>query len=142
MEDHKLFLSRCQKLGQQAFAAGESPAGSLIVHYGRIISEAPEATKTKKDITCHSEIEAIRIATKELNTNDLTGCILYTNYEPCVMCAYVIRYHRISTVIYQHEIPFLGGISSPLSVLTTTQVPAHWSSPPEIIHIPGMRVAH
>jgi len=137
MEEHRLFLSRCGELGQQALASGESPAGSVIVLHGRIISEASEATKTKMDITCHCEIEAIRIATKTLNTNDLSGCILYTNYEPCVMCSYAIRYHRISKVVYQHEVPFLGGISSPLSVLTTTRVPSHWSPPPEIVHLPG-----
>lgn len=136
MDSHKDFLERCRELGLQASGSGNSPAGSMIVRNGCVISEACEATKTKMDVTCHAEIEALRIAVMKLNTTDLSGCILYTNYEPCVMCSYAIRYYRISKVVYQNSVPFFGGISSPHSVLTTRQVPLHWSSPPEILHIP------
>ena len=32
-------------------------------------------------------------------SRDLSGCMLYTSVEPCVMCAYAIRLARISVVI-------------------------------------------
>lgn len=134
-EDHMRLLQRCEELGLKASESGNNPAGSLIAMDGHIISEAFEATKTKMDITCHAEIEALRMAATVLHTNDLSDCVLYTNFEPCVMCSYAIRYHRISKVVYQHPVPFFGGITSRLSLLITTDVPPHWAPPPVILHI-------
>ena len=106
MEDHRFFLEKCVELGRQAALSGNPPAGAMIVSSGhRVISEAQEASRSKNDITCHSEIEALRAAVEQLNSNDLSDCILYTNYEPCVMCSYAIRYHRIKKVVYQHKVP-------------------------------------
>ena len=43
-----------------------------------------------KDSTAHGEIVAIRNAEQELDSYDLSGCILYTTGEPCPMCLYAI----------------------------------------------------
>ena len=136
MDDHKVFLRRGQELGQLASASGNPPAGALIIYEGKVISEAHEASKTKNDITCHAEIEALRLAVRHLDSNDLSACVLYTNYEPCVMCAYAIRYYKVSKVVFQHSVLFFGSTSSPSGLLTTTSVPHHWAQPPEIIHVP------
>lgn len=138
MTDHQLYLAKCNELGRLAALNGNPPVGAIIVSDQGVISEAQEAAKSRNDITCHAEIEALRIAVKRLKSNDLSGCYLYTNYEPCIMCAYAIRYYRISKVIYQHAVPFLGGISSDMPLLSTTSVPEHWAAPPEIIHIPAI----
>lgn len=138
MYDHQTFLRRCHELGQLASRSGNPPAGAVIVYNGNVIAEAEEASKTRHDITCHAEIEALRMAVRRLQSNDLSGCVLYTNHEPCVMCAYAIRYYRISRVVFQHRVPFFGGTSSQFAMLTTTDVPDHWAQPPEIIHIPEL----
>jgi len=138
MIDHQHYLAKCNELGRLAALNGNPPVGAVIVCDQTVISEAQEAAKSKNDITCHAEIEALRIAVKHLNSNDLSGCYLYTNYEPCIMCAYAIRYYSISKVIYQNAVPLLGGISSDMPLLTTAHVPAHWAAAPEIIHIPAI----
>lgn len=46
------------------------------------------------DPSAHGEVVAIRNAGKNLRTNDLQGCSLYTNFEPCPMCAAVIWWSR------------------------------------------------
>ncbi|HEY9363470.1 MAG TPA: nucleoside deaminase, partial [Chitinophagaceae bacterium] len=84
---------------------------------------------------CHAEIEAIRLAIKNLNTNDLSDCVMYTTHEPCIMCAYVTRYYKIKKVVYKNTVNYLGGISSSLPLLTTSDVPPHWTYAPEIVHL-------
>ena len=46
------------------------------------------------DPSAHGEVVAIRNATKNLRTWNLQGCHLYTNFEPCAMCAAVIWLSR------------------------------------------------
>ena len=53
-----------------------------------------------KDSTAHGEIVAIRNAEQELDSYDLSGCILYTTGEPCPMCLYAILWANIDAVYY------------------------------------------
>jgi Cytosine/adenosine deaminases len=134
-ETDSFYMQRCEALANQAEAKGNSPVGAIIILKQKIISEAEEAAKTKNDITCHAEIEAIRLAIKNLNTNDLSDCVMYTTHEPCIMCAYVTRYYKIKKVVYKNTVNYLGGISSSLPLLTTSDVPPHWTYAPEIVHL-------
>ena len=134
MKNAHYYLQRCLTLAKQAAEKGNSPVGAVIVKDDEIISEGEEAVKTKNDISCHAEMEAIRQAVKNLNTNDLSACILYTTHEPCVMCSYAIRFYKISEVIYLHQSKYLGGVSSSMPLLITTEVPPAWSKAPVIKH--------
>lgn len=135
MENDNFFMKRCQQLGEEAAANGNPPVGAIVTRNGEIISEAAEAGKSKNDVTCHAELEAIRIAVKRLGNNNLSDCDMYTTHEPCVMCSYAIRFYRIKKVIYQNSVKYLGGVSSSMPLLTTQNVPPHWAPPPEIIHL-------
>ena len=135
MKPDDFYIERCEILGKQAAAKGNSPVGALILKDNAIICEAEEAGKSKNDITCHAEMEAIRIAIKKWNTSDLSDCVLYTTHEPCIMCAYVIRFYKIRKVVYQHAVNYLGSISSSMPLLISNEVPPHWSKPPVIVHL-------
>lgn len=128
-------MRRCEVLGKLAGEKGNPPVGALIIKEEKIICEAEEAGKSKNDITCHAEIEAVRMALNVLNTNDLSDCVIYTTHEPCVMCSYVIRFYKIKKVVFKHSVNYLGGVTSLLPMLTTANVPLHWSPAPEIIHL-------
>lgn len=135
MKDAHYYLHRCLVLAKQAAEKGNSAVGAIVVKDDEIIREAEEAVKTKNDISCHAEMEAIRIAVKHLNTNDLSNCILYTTHEPCVMCSYAIRFYKIKEVVYLHPSKYLGGISSSMPLLVSTDVPPSWSKPPIVNQI-------
>ncbi|HEY9341201.1 MAG TPA: nucleoside deaminase [Hanamia sp.] len=135
MKDDKYYMQRCHVLGERAAAKGNAPVGAIIIKDDEIISEAEEAGKSKNDITCHAEIEAIRIAIKKLKSQDLSGCIMFTTHEPCVMCSYVIRFHKIKKVVFQNAVDYLGGVTSSMPLLISNNIPPHWGKPPEILHL-------
>ncbi|HUZ58510.1 MAG TPA: nucleoside deaminase [Hanamia sp.] len=137
MKPDTYYMQRCETLGKTAAKKGNPPVGALIVKNDVIISESEEAGKTKNDITCHAEIEAVRIAVRKLRTSDLSECILFTTHEPCIMCSYVIRFYKIKKVVYKNKVDFLGSISSSMPLLISSDVPPHWSKPPEIFHLPS-----
>ena len=131
--EHELFMQKCIQLAKTAKHRGDSPVGSLIVQNGIIIGEGIEGGKTHSDITFHAEIEAVRAATKHLGKGDLSGCILYTTHEPCIMCSYVIRQSKISVVVTGITTGEIGGFSSRLPVLLDTTI-TKWAAPPTLVN--------
>lgn len=132
MSDH-LFMQRCEALADLAAQRQESPVGSVVVLDGQIIGEGIEAGKAKQDITCHAEVEAIREAVKK-HGKDLSAATLYTTHEPCILCSYVIRHHRIGRVVMQHAVAHIGGVSSAYPILTAKDIPI-WGEPPVVLFL-------
>ena len=135
MKNDVYYIRLCELLAEEAAAKGDVPVGSIITKGDEIIAEAIEASKNKNDITCHAELEAIRLAVKNLKTNDLSDCVIYSTHEPCIMCSYAIRFYKIKKVVYQHAVNYLGGNSSSMSLLTSKEVPPHWAEVPVIVHL-------
>lgn len=76
------------------------PFGAVIIKNDKIISQAHNEVLRSNDPTAHAEINAIREASKKLDSFDLSGCILYTTCKPCPMCLGAIFWSRINTVYY------------------------------------------
>lgn len=125
-------MRRCIELATIAKHRGDSAVGSVIVKGGKIIAEGIEGGKTHHDITFHAEIEAVRKAVGVLGKTDLSDCFLVTTHEPCIMCSYVIRHHKIGLVIVGITTGEIGGYSSALPVLSDKTI-SKWSNPPQII---------
>lgn len=130
--DFQKYMEICEELAIKAASKGNAPVGCIIIKGDKIIASAEEAGHSKQDITCHAEIEAIRLARKKIGV-DMSECILVTTHEPCVMCGYAIRFHKINTVVYKKESQYFGSVSSSMNVLISEDVPNHWSEPPDII---------
>lgn len=125
-------MRRCIALARLAKERGESPVGAVIVHAGEVIAEGIEAGRTEQDITRHAEVEAIAAARQVLGTADLSDCTLVTTHEPCILCSYAIRHHRIPLVVFGVAVGEIGGYSSELAVLKDRTV-KRWGEPPEVI---------
>ena len=134
VEEFQNDMNICDQLADKAKEKGNAPVGSIILFENRIIARAEEAGHSKQDVTCHAEIEAIRQARKLIGI-DMSGCTLISTHEPCIMCGYAIRFHKISKVVYKNKVKHLGSISSIMKILATTEVPEHWGKPPQIIQL-------
>ncbi len=97
---HEEFMKRAIELSKENVNNGGGPFGAVIVKEGEIVGEGVNSVSTQTDPTAHAEVVAIRNATKNLNTFNLSGCIIYTSCEPCPMCLGAIYWAHISRMFY------------------------------------------
>lgn len=98
----ELAIKEAYKNANNNFQDG-GPFGAIIVKDGQVIASAHNTVLTSQDPTAHAEINAIRLATKKLNTYDLKDCIMYASSEPCPMCLSAIIWANIKTIYYTNN---------------------------------------
>ena len=76
------------------------PFGAVIVKNGKIIGSGNNQVTLLNDPSAHAEIMAIRDASKNRNTFDLSGCEIYSSCEPCPMCLGAIYWARLDKLYY------------------------------------------
>src|SRR5436853_1188975 len=101
-------MRRCVELSAAAVQQGELPFACVICRDGEIVAEAINRVVRDGDVTRHAEVLAISEAQRILGRSDLSDCTVYTNVEPCPMCAFPIRETRIGRVVYAISSPMLG----------------------------------
>ncbi len=103
------YISRCIELSAQSMDHGDAPFGSLVVMNDEIIAESSNNAANK--VSDHAEVIALHRAHEKVGHSNLTGATLYSNCEPCPMCAFMAREYKISRVVYALPSPFMGGHS-------------------------------
>ena len=131
-QDLQYYMNQCLDLAKSALAEGNPPLGALLVLNGEVIGTGIESGKSTGDITNHAEIMAIRSAIKNGYSDKLQLASMYTTHEPCVMCSYMIRHHKVAEIIYGTAVPYVGGLTSKFNVLSTEEVPK-WGNKPKVI---------
>ena len=76
------------------------PFGAVVVKDGVVVGQGSNHVIAWHDPTAHAEVTAIRNACENLDTHDLSGCVLYTSCYPCPMCLSAIIWANIRTVYY------------------------------------------
>ena len=76
------------------------PFGACIVKNNEIIGRGSNNVLSNNDPTAHAEIMAIREASKNVGSYDLSGCEIYTTCYPCPMCLSAIIWANIDKVYY------------------------------------------
>jgi tRNA(adenine34) deaminase len=110
-ENDKAMMARCVELSRIAVGKTEYPFGTVIARDGQILAEAINHTVRVGDVTRHAEVIALSQAQKVIGREQLRHYTLYTNIEPCAMCAYCIREAWIGRVVYALSSPVMGGFS-------------------------------
>lgn len=110
-------MKQALKEAEKALKKLEVPVGAIIVKDNRIISRAYNLKEIKKDTTYHAEIEAIKKASKKLNSWRLNNCEMYVTLEPCAMCAGAIINSRIKKLYFGTSDEKTGACGSVLNLL-------------------------
>jgi tRNA(adenine34) deaminase len=97
--------------------AGEVPVGAAVVVDGRVVSEAHNEGKARRDLTQHAELIAIRRAMRTLGSDRLDSATLYVTLEPCAQCAGAIVLARVGRVTFGAYDPKAGMAGSVGDVL-------------------------
>lgn len=113
---------------------GDLPFGALIELDGKVVARAQNTGK--EDITGHAEINAIRKFLTDHDKTLLNKCVLYSNFEPCAMCSFLIRDYGIPVIIFSVHSPHLGGHTRWNILKDKIAPPFTWqgfTEPPEVI---------
>ncbi|MBN2669187.1 MAG: nucleoside deaminase [Bacteroidales bacterium] len=100
MNQSEKFMKEAIDLSIDNIDRGGGPFGAVIVKDGKIVAAAANSVTNDNDPTAHAEVNAIRKASKILNTFNLSDCEIYTSCEPCPMCLGAIYWSGIKTVYY------------------------------------------
>jgi tRNA(adenine34) deaminase len=94
------YLLEALKLAEEAASRGEVPVGAVIVHQGKIVGRGSNSREEHRDPLGHAEIQAIRDASRTLQSWRLEDCDLYVTLEPCPMCLGACQQARVRKVVY------------------------------------------
>lgn len=94
------YMRQAIKLATDNVDNGGGPFGAIIVKGGQIIATGVNQVTCLNDPTAHAEVNAIRSASKYLNSFDLSDCEIYTSCEPCPMCLGAIYWARLSKIYF------------------------------------------
>jgi tRNA(Arg) A34 adenosine deaminase TadA len=94
-------LRRAIDVARSAREHGNHPFGAVLVDAaGRIVLEAENTVTTHRDATGHAETNLVRLASNQLDADELAGATLVTSTEPCAMCSGAIYWAGIGAVVY------------------------------------------
>ena len=96
-------MRRAIALSEMSVKNGGGPFGAVIARNGEIIAEASNKVTIDCDPTAHAEVSAIRLASKRLDTFDLSGCEICTSCEPCPMCLGAIYWAHLDRIHYANN---------------------------------------
>jgi|AntRauTorcE11897_2_1112592.scaffolds.fasta_scaffold12025_3 tRNA(adenine34) deaminase len=102
-------IRECHSLALDSMNAGDLPFGALIELNNEVVARSLNTGRV--DITGHAEINVVREFLKSYTQEELKQCTLYTNFEPCAMCSFIIRDYGIPKVVFSIHSPHLGGYS-------------------------------
>lgn len=93
-------LARCAELARQSLSEGNHPFAALLADgEGNILLEQKNSF-SEGGSAWHAETLLSLRAGKEYSPDFLKGCTLYTNFEPCVMCAGALYWANIGRLVY------------------------------------------
>lgn len=100
MTKDEIYLRQAVEIAKQNIEKGGGPFGAIIVKDNEVVAQCGNSVTNDNDPTAHAEVNCIRSACKNLNTFDLSGCVIYSSCEPCPMCLSAIYWARLDRLVY------------------------------------------
>lgn len=94
------FIDRAFRMRDLALSRGDEGYGAVVVKDRRVVGQAPSRVVSTGDPTAHAEMEAIRDATRQLGTRDLSGCTMYSTSPPCPMCEAAAYWANVDRLVF------------------------------------------
>lgn len=99
LHEHEAFMRLALEEAQRAADEGNVGVGSVIVIADKLIARGRNLVPTTHDPTAHAETVALREASSVLGTDDMSGAVLYTTFEPCPMCCGALMNANVATLV-------------------------------------------
>ena len=116
-------MSLALKEAKKAYELDEVPVGAIIVKDDQVIGVGHNLREKNNDITSHAEIEAIKEASKKINSWRLVDCDIYVTLEPCMMCVGALLQARIRHIYYGAKDEKGGALGGAFDLLNGNNLP-------------------
>lgn len=100
---HQQYLRQAVAMAKQNRVEGGRPFAAILVKDGKILATGLNEMNKTHDASSHAELEAIRMATKNLGDVNLEGSVIYASGHPCPMCLAAIIMTNIKSVFYAFD---------------------------------------
>lgn len=100
MKTHEYWMAMAIAEAERSAQNGGGPFGCVIVKNGELVACSTNSVTRDNDPTAHAEVNAIRMACKQLSTFNLEDCVLYTSCEPCPMCLAACYWAHIERIYF------------------------------------------
>lgn len=102
MREKQKYMSLAIQTAQDAQLDGGVAIGAVLVENstGKVIATGGSIVGLTHDPTSHAEINCIRAACKQLDSDDLYNYTLYSTLEPCHMCLSAAAWARIRHIVF------------------------------------------
>ena len=117
------YMSLALKEAKKAYELDEVPVGAIIVKDDQVIGVGHNLREKNNDITSHAEIEAIKEASKKINSWRLVDCDIYVTLEPCMMCVGALLQARIRHIYYGAKDEKGGALGGAFDLLNGNNLP-------------------
>src|SRR5262245_43887796 len=98
--DDLMWMAEALREAALAEAAGEVPVGAVVVLDGKLVGQGCNAPIRLDDPTAHAEMQALRMAARQVGNYRLVGATLYVTVEPCLMCMGALLHARVNRVVF------------------------------------------
>lgn len=103
MTNDNQYLQQAIALARANISRGGRPFGAVVVRDGAVIASGVNEIKATNDPTAHAELTALRAASRQLGSPDLSGCSVYASGHPCPMCMAAMRMAGVRKVAYAYS---------------------------------------
>ncbi len=114
--EHTAWMRLALDEARRAVSENEIPVGAVLVKDGELVAAQHNRTRQQADPLAHAEkllIDKI-LASKIKYLQDYT---LYVTLEPCLMCAGMMIWSRLGTLVFGAADPKAGAVGSIYNVL-------------------------
>ena len=98
--DEKFLREAIRLAAEHSQHRAGGPFGAVVVRAGTLLGRGWNQVTSENDPTAHAEVNAIRMACREVRDFRLAGCVLYASCEPCPMCLAAAYWARIERIVY------------------------------------------
>ena len=99
-QENEFYINKCIELGNLQMEKGNIPFAAILLLDGEIVAQGFSTVGTDNFILGHSEFNLVQNALQKLTAQQMSRAVMYSNAEPCAMCAGVIFNSGLRHLVY------------------------------------------
>ncbi len=121
--NYELYMSAALAEARAAMAAGEAADGAVAVLDEALVARGRPQVAATGDPTAHAVIGVLREAARRLGRPNLSGLIVFTAVEPCVMCVGAMLESDVDGLVFAMPDARSGAAGSAIQLTSGDSLP-------------------